>query len=249
MTTGTNRALLAALGADLERRSAAVLVTRLPDSIGARTLELLRSTLNDADRERHSEIQIAQSATAFLVTRAVVRTVLGHLLGMPGQNVELLISERGKPSLALSSVLPLYFNTSHSETLAVVALSRVGDLGVDVENIRPIDERVVSRSLSADEFDLLAGMDPDERARAFFHLWTIKEACAKATGVGLGVGMRNVAATLGGNGRWNDYFWETIDLGPSVAAALAVKSPVTGEGRISVALYDDALRALFGIHA
>jgi len=249
MTTGANRALLDAVGADLERRSAAVLVTRLPDSLGAETVEILRSTLDDTDRERHSEIQIARSATAFLVTRAVVRTVLGHLLGLPGQNVELFTSERGKPSLAPSSVLPLYFNTSHSETRAVVALSRVGDLGVDVEDIGPIDERVVRRSVSSDEFERLATMDRDERARAFFHLWTIKEACAKATGVGIGVGMRNIAATLDGSGRWNEYSWESIDLGPGLAAALAIKSPEIGEGRISVALYHDVLNALLGIDA
>jgi phosphopantetheinyl transferase len=249
MTTGANRALLETIGADLEGGGAALLVTRLPDSLGAETVEILRSTLDDADRGRYSHIQTERSATAFLVTRAIVRTVLGHLLGFPGRNVELLTSERGKPSLALSSVLPLYFNTSHSEPRAVVALSRVGDVGVDVEDIGTIDERVVRRSLSSDEFERLAAMDLDERRRAFFRLWTIKEACAKATGVGIGVGMRNVAATLDGSGRWNEYSWESIDLGPGLAAALAIKSPETDEARISVALHHDVLKALFGIDA
>ena len=61
--------------------------------------------------------------------------------------------------------------------------------------------------------------------------------------------MRNVAATLGGNGRWNEYAWESIDLGPGLAAALAIKNPEIDEGRIPVVLYHDVLNALFGILA
>jgi len=247
MTTGADRALLEAIGADLQTHAIVVLATALPASLDPGAIEILGAPLGDVDRARYSEIQTGRGATSFLVTRSIVRTVLGHLQDRPAEEVELLTSERGKPGLAPSSAPHLYFNTSHSRTQAMVALSRSGDVGVDVEDVGAIDERVVRRSLSVGELERLSEMNAEDRARAFFQLWTVKEACAKATGVGIGVGMRKVHASLESSGRWGAYAWESIDLGPGVAAAVAVRSPGTDGGRISVALYSNALHALFGI--
>jgi hypothetical protein len=90
-------------------------------------------------------------------------------------------------------------------------------------------------------------MNSDDRIRAFFRLWTVKEACAKATGVGIGIGMRNVAATLEDSGRWGEFRWESIDAGPRVAAAVAVRSAEHVEGRGPVALHRSVLSALFRV--
>jgi 4'-phosphopantetheinyl transferase len=247
MTTPADRALLEEVGADLETRAAVVLATVLPEVLDAGTVETLRAPLDDADRRRHSEIQTGRGAAAFLITRAVLRTVLGHLLDRPGTQVEIITSERGKPSLAEGANPPLHFNTSHSRTQALVALSRVGEIGVDVEDIGRVDERVVRRSLSNEEYERLAVMNSEDRTKAFFRLWTVKEACAKATGVGIGIGMRIVAATLEDSGRWGEFKWESIDAGPRVAAAVAVRSAEHVEGRGPVALHSGVLSALFRV--
>jgi 4'-phosphopantetheinyl transferase len=247
MTTGANRALLQAVGADLDAHAAVVLATALPEALEARSTEILRTQLDDADLKRLSEIQAEGAGTAFLVSRAIVRAVLGEVLGRAGNEVELHAAQRGKPSLAGTPDPPLYFNTSHSRTHVVVALSRVGDLGVDVEDIGTIDERVVRRSLSSEEYERLSVLRADERAAAFFRLWTVKEACAKATGVGIGIGMHRVVATLDGRGRWGDYSWESLDLEPGLAAALAIRRPEAAGRGASFSLHRDALNALFGI--
>jgi phosphopantetheinyl transferase len=247
MSTPTDRALLEAIGADLETSVAVVLATVLPEVLDVGTVETLRAPLADTDRRRHSEIQTGRGATAFLITRAVLRTVLGHLLDRPGAQVEIVTSERGKPSLVEKTDPPLHFNTSHSRTQALVALSRVGEIGVDVEDIGRVDERVVRRSLSNEEYERLVVMNSEDRTTAFFRLWTVKEACAKATGVGIGIGMRKVAATLEGSGRWGEFLWESIDSGPHVAAAVAVRSAGRVENRGPVALHRGVLNALFGV--
>jgi 4'-phosphopantetheinyl transferase len=247
MTSEPDRALLGAIGADLDTRRAVVLSAGLRESLDPRTREVLQTPLADVDLVRYSEIQTDSGATAFLVTRAVLRVVLGHLLDRPGADVELLTAERGKPSVAEVIDPPLHFNTSHSETQAVVALTRVGDIGVDVEDISIPDERVVRRALSSDEYEALASMPVEERARAFYRLWTVKEACAKATGIGIGIGMRKVAATLDASGRWREYRWDAIDLGLRVAAAVAVMSPGADEGYGPIAVRRDVLEGLFGV--
>jgi phosphopantetheinyl transferase len=247
MTTEASRAFLEAVRAGLGTHTAVVLTTRLPDSLDAGAAEGLRAPLDQSELKRLAESQRGTGADAFLVSRALLRTVLGHLLGLPGRNVELRTSERGKPSLSPNASPPVHFNTSHSRTHAVIAVSRAGQLGVDVEEVRSVDERVVRRSLSTEEYEGIATLQDDERIGAFLHLWTVKEACAKATGVGIGLGMRGVGATLDRSGRWGDYSWESLDLGPGVAAALAIKTSGVDREGISVAVHADALTALFGI--
>jgi phosphopantetheinyl transferase len=246
MTYGPDRALLEAIGVDLEERRAVVLATGLPDSLDSGARAVLQAPLADADLERYSEIQTDSGATAFLVTRAVLRVILGYLFDRPGADVELLTAERGKPSLAETTDPPLYFNTSHSRTQAVVAVTRVGDIGVDVEDFDTPDERVVQRALSDDEYKTLESMPVEERAGAFYRLWTVKEACAKATGIGIGIGTRKVAASLDADGRWGEYRWDAVDLGPRVAAAVAVRTAGVSEGRGPVAVHRDVLGGLFG---
>jgi len=235
------------IAADLARSAAVVLATRLPEPLEAEPAGVMRARLDEDDRRRHSEIQSGRAAGAFLVTRAVLRTVLGHLLNRPSSEIELSTSGRGKPALAQGTAPALHFNTSHSRTHALIALSRIGDVGVDIEDIGRVDDRVVRRSLSKPEFDLLVTMGSERRTAAFYHLWTVKEACAKATGVGIGIGMRNVAASLERTGRWRDFTWESIVIGPRLAAAVAVRTPDGAESSGRVELRGGVLEALFGL--
>lgn len=239
--------LLEKVAGELETRPAVVLASAIPDSVDRPTAETLRSTFSEGDLVRLSELHTDRGATAFLISRAVLRAVLEQLLQRPGKGVEFVVSDRGKPSLAEEIAPPLYFNTSHSRTHALVALSRLGDLGVDVEDVGPVDDRVVQRSLSSDELQKLELLDPADRERAFFRLWTIKEACAKATGVGIGIGMRKVPATLDDSGRWTEFMWQVLDLGPQAAAAVAVRTDTAAGAARPVAVHRDVLSGLFGI--
>ena len=247
MSAESSPDFLDGIAADLARSAAVVLAARLPEPLEAERAGVMRARLDEHDRRRHSEIQSGRAAGAFLVTRAVLRTVLGHLLNRPPSEIELTTSGRGKPALARGTAPEIHFNTSHSRTHALIALSRIGDVGVDIEDIGRVDDRVVRRSLSKPEFDRLVTMDAERRAAAFYHLWTVKEACAKATGVGIGIGMRNVAASFGRTGRWRDFTWESIVIGPRLAAAVAVRIPDGAEPSGHIELRGGVLEALFGL--
>lgn len=116
------------------------------------------------------------------------RAVLRHLLAAyrAGTAADMLITygRFGKPQLAGNT---LFFNVSHSEQWALIAIAR-GELGVDIESLqRPgFDINALERHIATPrELEQLKLLPPLERSQALFRLWTQKEAWSKARGVGL----------------------------------------------------------------
>lgn len=81
----------------------------------------------------------------------------------------------------------LDFSVSRSAGLALCSVTRRRAIGVDVERImRGVAEDVSHEGiLSASELAALRTVPPGARDRAFFAVWTRKEAYAKARGLGL----------------------------------------------------------------
>ena len=132
--------------------------------------------------------------------RAPLRTMLGAYLGMPPDAVALAEDARGKPRLAdavrnTPGIPALDFNWSHSGDYALIALSRSGALGVDIErfgkDLRALE--IARRFFDPAEADALAGLDARARDDAFIGLWCAKEAVLKAVGEGISFGLERLA--------------------------------------------------------
>lgn len=79
----------------------------------------------------------------------------------------------------------LFFNLSHAGDFVACAVSRA-PVGIDIEGSRPYREKVAERFFSPQERAWMADGAPAQR---FFALWTLKEAYAKAVGIGIGQGI------------------------------------------------------------
>ncbi|MBU6477481.1 MAG: 4'-phosphopantetheinyl transferase superfamily protein [Xanthomonadaceae bacterium] len=132
--------------------------------------------------------------------RAPLVALLASYLDVPKSAIALDEDSRGKPHLANSANTRggdalFEFNWSHSGGYALVALSRRGAVGVDIErlgkNLRAIE--IARRFFDAGEADALAALDPGVRDRAFIGLWCAKEAVLKAIGEGLSFGLARLA--------------------------------------------------------
>src|SRR5262249_21906290 len=102
--------------------------------------------------------------------------------------IEFSYGPRGKPSLAgRFESNSLGFNLSHSGERALLAVSRGGRLGADIEETRPIDDhtKIAERFFSAGEKTVMRALPPNESLEGFYRCWTCKEAYVKATGDGL----------------------------------------------------------------
>src|ERR1700754_7756 len=132
----------------------------------------MRALLADEERTRAARLKRPGAEDRWTVARAALRIVLGAHLGSLPEEIELELTEHGKPELTRSHVC---FNLSHSGERAVIALAEV-EVGVDIER--------TNRSKAAVERTLSDG----ERASGddLLQIWCRKEALAKAIGGGLG---------------------------------------------------------------
>ena len=114
----------------------------------------------------------------FLAGRLLIRTMAEKKCGstLP----EIRLTENGKPYFAGAD--GLHFNLSHSGMLTVLAVSDA-PVGVDVEQIVPLEWRSIAESFGAYEQTMLEqAADP---LRCFYRIWTVREAYAKEAGIGL----------------------------------------------------------------
>jgi len=128
-----------------------------------------------------------QDVTAFIARRVFLREVLATELGVSPQGLSLRLSSNGKPEFPDESS-GLWFSQSSTSGLTVVALSREGEVGVDVENLeRAVDhEGVARRWFRPHEISRIELCGSDEARRLeFMRTWTAREAAAKVTGEGM----------------------------------------------------------------
>lgn len=146
-----------------------------------------------------------------------LRFLLGSHLGIEPADVALVIAANGKPRVGARGAEWLRFNLSHSGSLAVFALARNREVGVDVEQIRDgVDIAAIARRfLTAGQHSELAGLAARARTAAFFAMWTRNEAYLKGVGTGLLGAARDLAVADG----WTVAGFEAA---PGYAAAAAV---------------------------
>jgi 4'-phosphopantetheinyl transferase len=151
-----------------------------------------RPLLSADERARADRFRFAPDRTRFTVARGVLRGLLGARLGVAPAAVGFAYGAHGKPAIASPPTGAwLRFNVSHSGDVALVALARDRDVGVDVERIRPDvrSDDLARRFFSPRENAVLAALPDEARRLAFFRIWTAKEAFVKATGEGVARGL------------------------------------------------------------
>ena len=161
-------------------------------------LRRLESTLAPDERARGARFCLERVRRHFIAGRGLLRTILGRYAGRAPESLRFTYGERGKPALASPEGTDLRFNVSHSGGLALFAIARGRDVGVDVEQLRPLPraERIAERFFSVPEVAALRQIPAERRLEAFFTCWTRKEAYIKARGDGLGHSLDQFAVSI-----------------------------------------------------
>jgi 4'-phosphopantetheinyl transferase len=140
--------------------------------------------LSDSERARHGSFTVEHARHVHLVTRALVRCALARYLPVIPRDLRFVSNAWGRPEIDPPS--GLRFNASHSSGLIVCAVA-LAAVGVDVEHKSRSAEilRLAPRVFSSRELAALRHLAFEDHLERALSLWTLKEAYAKARGVGL----------------------------------------------------------------
>lgn len=147
-------------------------------------IDLLECFLSGSEKQRAGKYVFARDKNRFIISRAILRLLLGRYLNADPKAMEFIYSSYGKPGIEGSQVR---FNLSHSGGKAVYAFALNSDIGIDIEKMRSdFDEMdLAGKYFSSDEIESLKLLPANLRKKGFFHCWTRKEAFIKAKGEGL----------------------------------------------------------------
>jgi 4'-phosphopantetheinyl transferase len=157
-------------------------------------------TLSADEQQRTERFYFDVHRRRFATGRGVLRSILSRYLGCAPAEVSFGYGEHGKPTLAAShNASGLTFNASGSHELAVYAVTMDRELGVDVEWMEPERsvEKIVERFFAKGERAAFRSVAAEERRRAFFQIWTRKEAYIKALGEGLSRPLNSFELSVG----------------------------------------------------
>jgi 4'-phosphopantetheinyl transferase len=174
------------------------------DSISDDHLHLYRQgLLSPEERERELRFHFERDRKQFVITRALVRSVLSRYAALAPAAWEFVPGSHGRPQVVQDTAQHLCFNVSHTAGLVVMAVSAAQEMGVDSENIatRPAPLDVAGSFFSPGEVAGLNALPFAQRHQRFFEYWTLKESWIKARSMGLSIPLDQFSMDLKTEGR------------------------------------------------
>lgn len=160
--------------------------------------------LSPAERARQARFHFDRDRHRFLVTRALVRTVLSRYASVTPCHWLFATNAHGRPRIANPEAGPgssgLTFNVSHTEDLIVLGIARGTRLGVDAELVNGgnADLDIAANFFSPMEVSELQALPASLQPQHFLELWTLKESYIKARGEGMSIPLDQFGFTLPG---------------------------------------------------
>jgi 4'-phosphopantetheinyl transferase len=184
--------------------------------------------LNGEEKARMERMRLGIARHEFVVGRAMLRLLAAAPTACGPREVNIGEGKFGKPR-----VEGVEFSVAHSHGLVVLAMCREAAVGVDVEWVeREIEALEIARSTftPGEVKRIEQATEGVARARAFFAVWTRKEAIVKAHGQGLTIplasfeapeGEEEQAVELAVKGEEQRLYVRGIDVGEGFSGALA----------------------------
>lgn len=153
------------------------------------------SLLSADERARADRFVFEVHRHRYVIGRGRLRDILSpYLECLPGA-IAFEYNSFGKPALAGRELL---FNVSHSGAMAVYAVARGREVGIDIEEIREDfrEDRIPEMFFAPGEVAALRGLPASEQTLGFLQCWTRKEAYVKARAEGLSIPLDSFEVTL-----------------------------------------------------
>jgi 4'-phosphopantetheinyl transferase len=173
---------------DLRLADHEVHVWRAQLELPSSQVQQLRGILTDDELDRANRFSFEIDRQRFIAARGTLRSILSRYITIYPSHLRFYYHQYGKPFLAPEfSFYLLNFNLSHSGRMALYAITRSMEIGVDVERVRSDFEyeEIAHHFFSVNEVAMLHTIPTEKKLEAFYNCWTRKEAYIKAHGKGL----------------------------------------------------------------
>jgi len=204
------------------------------DTLTAADIARCNEAISAAEKARLGQFRFESDRDSYRAAHALARFALSWCeRAVPPQAWVFEESSHGRPEIAARGGFPqLGFNISHTRHLVACIVTRELDCGVDVELIdRCFDLHEEHQiALAPAELARIAGVSNSERATLLCRYWTLKEAYAKALGLGMSLAFDQIAFELhDGYGRLQtvseEWHFEQWSPTPTHIVATAVRAP------------------------
>ncbi len=158
-----------------------------------------RQLITPDENERMARFVFERDRRQFLITRALVRTMLSRYAEVAPSDWRFITNQYGRPEVLdrPAGVADLRFNLSHTTGLIACAVAVGREVGIDVESLeREVTHDIPARFFAPSEVADLRGLPEADQPRVFFDYWTLKEAYIKARGMGLSLPLSDFAFCL-----------------------------------------------------
>jgi 4'-phosphopantetheinyl transferase len=156
------------------------------------------AVLSRDERARHAALRVEARQREFLAGHALARVTLARYRAVPAADWRFAVGPHGRPEP--EPPCGLRFSLTHCDGLVACAVA-AGTVGVDAEPLARAGQvlRLRARFCSAGELAALRALSPDAQARRALLLWTLKEAHAKALGLGMTLAFRALTFEVAGD--------------------------------------------------
>jgi 4'-phosphopantetheinyl transferase len=159
--------------------------------------------LDEEEKRRHARFKFERDARLFLISHALLRTALSDFSDSTIAPADWVFESGtyGRPEITPGEGVPgMRFNLTHTQGLAVCAVTSSADIGVDAEaENRNLDMAALApRIMSPTELSRFQSASSEVQRKQFLSLWTLKEAFAKARGLGLNLPVEKLSFFVNG---------------------------------------------------
>ena len=187
--------------------------------------ERLWQFLSEDERSRANNFKREHLKQRFVAARGNLREILAKYLACEPNEILFSYGDRGKPY-----VDGVYFNLAHSQDLAIYAISRDREVGIDLEyiDLKCDVDAIAKNYFLPSEQKLMKRLGDRAKYLAFFRAWTLKEAYGKAIGQGIANILDSldvsslIETPVGETLQLGDWKLQTLDTPPDYCAALCI---------------------------
>jgi len=162
-----------------------VYALQIPDDIPPTIYLRLLSSVSLNKQERIKRFKRKEDIYRTLIADILIRSIISVKYGIPNQDINFTYNSYGKPFLLRDNNFS--FNVSHSGRWVVAIIGEQQLVGIDVEEIRPIEIDIAKRFFATEEYIALKEKEEREYLSYFYDLWTLKESYIKALGRGMSI--------------------------------------------------------------